>query len=129
MAYSYQSIMQAQMDRLEAEGVQQAAELEAGRLEEDADRVNWAAQRILEIDAQRAQLVVRANHHAAQQRAQPRGNKYGLSHDEIEVARNFTTDPKLTNDDKEKLYAEQRNRYRHARATGEYRDDQGTVRR
>jgi hypothetical protein len=90
---------------------------------------HWAAQRILELDAQKNALAVRANQFAAQQRAEPRGNKYGLSHDEIEVARNFTTDPKLSNDDKEKLYAEQRNRYRHARATGAYRDDQGSIRR
>ena len=129
MAYDYQSIMQSQWERLESEGVQQAAELEAGRIAEDADRVHWAAQRILELDAQKNALAVRANQFAAQQRAEPRGNKYGLSHDEIEVARNFTTDPKLSNDDKEKLYAEQRNRYRHARATGAYRDDQGSIRR
>ena len=129
MAYDYRSIMQAQLQRLDTEGAEQAGELEAARIAEDPDRCNWAAQRILEIDAQRNALAVRANQLDAQQRAQPVRHKYGLSPDEVEVARAATANPKLTHDDKEKLYAEQRNRYRNARATGAYRDDQGSVRR
>jgi hypothetical protein len=129
MAYNYADIMQNQLERLEAEGAQRAAELEAARINEDPDAVHWAAQRILELDSQRNALAVRANQFAAQQRVQPQRHKYGLSPEEIEVARNFTQDPKLSNDDKEKLYAEQRARYRHARATGAYRDDQGRVTR
>ena len=69
MPYDYSSIMTAQWQRLEAEAAEQAAELEAGRHAEDAARTNYAAQRILEIDAQRAALAHRANQYVAQQQA------------------------------------------------------------
>jgi hypothetical protein len=129
VAYNYIDIMQNQLERIDTEAAQRAAELEAARIAEDAAGVDWAAREILRLDADRAQLAVRARDFDARQRAQPQRHKYGLSPDEIEVARNFTTDPKLSNDDKEKLYAEQRNRYRQARANGSYRDDQGRVTR
>lgn len=36
-------------------------------------------------------------------------------------------DPKLSNDDRERIYAENRARYQQARRDGSYRDDQGRI--
>ena len=57
----------------------------------------------------------------------PPGNKYRLSQDEMDIAHgSFGNLPK---EEREKIYFENKQRYQHARATGAYRDDQGTVRR
>ena len=55
--------------------------------------------------------------------------KYGVTPAELPVAKGWTSDPKLSDDDRVRVFVENRQRYRHARATGQYRDDQGTVRR
>jgi hypothetical protein len=59
--------------------------------------------------------------------AAPPTNKYGLTAAEAEVARNWSQDPSLSEHDKMQTYAEQKNRYRHMRQTGEYDDSQGRV--
>lgn len=130
MAYSYEEIMQAQAERLQAEHTQASAELESARLYSDPDGVNAAADRILQIDNSMDALRVRAQRYYSAQQSQPQGNKYGLSPDEIEIARGVASgDRRMSNDERERLYAENKSRYQRMRATGEYRDDQGTVRR
>ncbi|WP_316159802.1 hypothetical protein [Bradyrhizobium sp. SZCCHNRI20481] len=130
MSYSYDEILVAQGQRIEAERAQQVAELEAGRMSEDPDRVNDAANRILELDAQYAALAQRANSYYAQGQAHARqANPHGLNDQEMEVAANFSQDPSLSREQKLEIYARQKARYQHMRRTGEYRDDQGTVRR
>ena len=130
MAYSYEEILQAQAGRLQAEQAQASADLEAARLAGDPDGVNIAADRILQIDLQMNALGGRARQFYSAQQSQPQGNKYGLSADEIELARGVASgDRRMSNDERERLYAENKSRYQRMRATGEYRDDQGTVRR
>jgi hypothetical protein len=129
MPFNYTDIMQSQWERLEAEQAAEAAELEAGRIAEDGFRVENAARRILELDAQRSALAQRANQYASQLQGRPQGNSYGLSDREVEVAKNWTSDPAISTDDRLRTYAEQKQRYQRARMSGEYRDDQGRVTR
>jgi hypothetical protein len=66
----------------------------------------------------------------AQRMPRPDSNKYGLTADEVTIARGIASgDRNMTNDERERCYAEQKAKYQHLRATGEYRDDQGMVRR
>jgi hypothetical protein len=128
MAYSYESIMQAQAQDIEAELAEANAELEAARRVEDPSRVRAASREILRLTAEFRDLGQIANDFYSQQQQQPQGNRFGLSADEIDVAHSHP-DPRMTNEQKQELYAHNRARYQHARATGAYRDDQGTVRR
>jgi hypothetical protein len=127
MPYDYSSIMQASAQRLDAQQAEMVAELEAGRMAEDADRTMYAATRLLEIDAQRVALAERANQYIARQQAQPKGNAYGLSDQELAIAKNSHSGG--TVDERLREYASNKQRLQHMRATGQYRDDQGTVRR
>lgn len=130
MAYSYQAILESQYQSIAEEQAQAAAELEAGRIAEDAYRTKAAADRILDLDKSREMLDRRARGFVQSQQAQPQGNKYGLNNDEVQVARTLSAgSTTMTNDDRERIYAENRAKYRHQRATGEYRDDQGRVTR
>ncbi|WP_316225061.1 MULTISPECIES: hypothetical protein [unclassified Bradyrhizobium] len=128
MSYSYEAILSAQAQRIAAERSQQVAELEAGRMAEDPDRVAYAANRILELDAQEAALAQRANTYYTQAPAM-RQNPHGLTDDEVEVARNSFTrsDMNLSDEQRLELYARQKARLQELRRTGQYRDDQGTV--
>lgn len=58
MAYDYSSMLQAQWERLNEEAATTAAELEAARQKEDSAGTMYAAQRILQIDAERDALGV-----------------------------------------------------------------------
>jgi lipase chaperone LimK len=127
MPYSYDEILSAQNDRINAEQAAATAELESARLNNDAYSVNAAANRILELDVQRNALAARANQYVARQQ-QSHGNRYGLSQDERDVARGSFGDS-MTTEEKERLYAANKQRYEAARMTGAYRDDNGTVRR
>ena len=141
MPYDYSSIMTAQWQRLDAEAAEQAAELEAGRHAEDPHRVNYAAQRILEIDAQRTALAHRANQFVAQQQAPIVGGDdlskrdrdlcrhYRLSPDDLAVAKGWTADDRIPDTQRIEEYLRNKQRYQHARASGEYRDDQGMMKR
>ncbi|WP_316216753.1 hypothetical protein [Bradyrhizobium sp. SZCCHNR3003] len=126
MAWNYNDILVSQGQRLEAERAQALAELEAGRIYEDASLVNTASDNILRIDRDYAQLVRYANNMATQQRA-PR-SQYGLTDAEVEIARTIgETRNDLTDEARERIYAENKARYRQMRATGEYDDTQGRV--
>jgi hypothetical protein len=128
MAYDYSSIMAAQWERLNEEAAQTAADLEAARQREDTNGTMYAAQRILQIDAERDALARRANQYAQQQAyAQQHSNRYGLSDQEIEVAKN--SHGHGTVEERVAEYAANKQKYQHMRATGQYRDDQGTVKR
>jgi hypothetical protein len=130
MAYDHADVIKAQYDRLTSERARAAGDYESARIDEDSHGVMSAADRIVEIDARIGALGQIANNYVAgQQRAQPT-NKYGLSRDEVAVARsNGSGDPRLTNDDRDRIYAEQKSRYQQMRRDGSYRDDQGSVRR
>lgn len=94
----------------------------------DPHGVQYAAERILNLDLQRQALAARAQSYmTAQTVRQMDGNKYGLSQDELDVANSSFSD--LPPEERQRIYAENRARYQHLRATGQYRDDQGSVRR
>jgi hypothetical protein len=54
--------------------------------------------------------------------------KFGISPNELGVAKNWTSAPNLSDDDKVQTYLQNKQRYQYAKATGQYRDDQGTQR-
>jgi hypothetical protein len=132
VAYSYESILTAQFQTIDAEQAQAAADLESARHAEDPDRVNMAANQILQLDMQRAALAQRAQGYSAgQQSAQPR-SRFGLSPEESEIARmlpnqhkDYPKEPFLSDDQKEEIYARQRAKLRAMRANGSYRDQTG----
>lgn len=129
MAFDYAAIMQAQDDRISADQMRATAEFEAARLGEDPEAVMAASQRILELDAQRAALMQRAQQFMASQqnaRSEP-SNKWGLTDEEVEVAK--ASHSAGTTEQRIEEYARNKQRYQSMRASGQYRDDQGTVRR
>ena len=82
MAYSYEAILTANAQDIEAEQMQAAADLEAARHREDADAVRFASRRILDLDGERERLAARANNYYAgqqQHQAQQQRSKYNLS--------------------------------------------------
>ena len=88
MAYDFQSILEAQGERIARDQAIAVADLEAARLSEDPEATNAAAQRILELDTQRVALFQRAQQFTVSQQTQPQGSKWGLSADEVETAKN-----------------------------------------
>jgi hypothetical protein len=125
MAYEYDAIIRAQYETLAQQRAQAAADLEAARMSEDSYSVMDASNRIVDADMRRAQVDQIANRFVASQQA-PRGNQFGLSDTEVEIARGISSgDSSLSNSDRERIYAEGRQKLRHMRATGQYRDDQG----
>jgi len=106
-----------------------AAEYQQAALAEDVDGMAAAAQQMAALRASMRELNSMASEYVATQRQATPSNRYGLSEDEVAIARNWTSDNRMSEDEKLRTYAEQRQRYRQARADGSYRDDQGTVRR
>jgi hypothetical protein len=127
MAYDYSSIMQAQAERIQADAATAAADLEAARHREDSNAVMYHAEQLLTLDAQYAALAQRANTYFAQQQSQPRRHPSGLSDAEIEVAKNSHSHG--TVEDRIREYSANKQKLAYMRATGQYRDDQGTVKR
>jgi hypothetical protein len=84
-----------------------------------------AADRILAIDTMYNALAARANQYMAHQQAQPRGNAYGLSDDEIEVAKNSHSAGSV--EDRIRDYAANKQKLAWMRQTGAYDDSQGKV--
>jgi len=87
MSYSHDAILTAQHERIAQDQAIAVAQLEAARMSEDPDATNAAAQRILELDAQQQALAARAQQFARAQQSQPQGSQYGLSPEEVEIAR------------------------------------------
>jgi len=127
MAFSHDAAIKARIEHHQEEYAQANAEYEAARLAEDSQGVHQAAERMEKAEHHLHSLNRIASNYVAQQQRQPQGNAYGLSNEEIEVAKN--THSGGTVDDRIKEYAQNKAKYQHMRSTGEYRDDQGTVRR
>ena len=129
MAFNHEQIVRAQYEQLTSERARAMAELESARLREDEYGTMSAASAILEADQKLGALGNIAANLAAQQQ-QPPGNRYGLTHDEVEIAHSLAqNDHRFSDDQREAIYAQNRARYQHARRTGAYRDDQGRVTR
>ena len=127
MPFNHDDVIKAQYETLAAERARAAGEYEAARLSDDGDGTMSASSRLLEIDARVAALDRVTNQYVRQQTQQPQGNRYGLSPTEVEVAHNSHSGG--TREERERSYAEQKAKLQHMRQTGQYRDDQGTVRR
>jgi hypothetical protein len=123
MAYEYRDIINAQFQNIDAAQAQAAADLESARHAEDADRVNEAANVILQLDLQRNALRERAQGYNAAQQSAPQ-NRYGLSQEEREIAHASFTDrkdmPPMSLEDRERAYAVSKNKYRSMLANGSY---------
>ena len=127
MAYSYQQILQSQYEAKAGERALALADLEAARINEDPSGTMDAANRILEVDKSVTALDRIAQTYIAGQQQQPQGNRWNLSAEEVEVAK--ASHSAGTAEERIEEYARNKQRYRHMRQTGEYRDDQGSVRR
>lgn len=128
MAYDHEAVIKAQYQQLANDRAQAVAEYESGRINEDGSSVMYAADRILEVDQKRQALDNIARNYVASQQ-QPQGNQFGLSRDEQDIAHGIGSgDPNLTNQERERAYAHNKEKLRYLRATGQYRDDQGTSR-
>jgi hypothetical protein len=139
VAFTYEDTLKDQWQILEAERAEALAEYERARTSEDALGVREAGRAILRIDNEKAALAQVANRLVANQMPPPLGSdqmsrrdaelaqKFGLSANEIGVAKNWTSDASLSDEAKVQGYVQQRQRYRHMRATGEYDDSQGKV--
>jgi hypothetical protein len=129
MAYDHESVILAQYKQLAADRAQAVADYELGRTTEDEYGTMYAADRILQVDQKRMALDRIAHNYVAEQ-TQPQANQYGLSKDEQDIARGmFGSDRGMTDEQRDRIYAENKAKLKHLRATGQYRDDQGSVRR
>jgi hypothetical protein len=130
MAFDNSAIIKAQYQQLQADRAQAYADLEAQRHAENEFGTMNAANAILEADAKLAALDRVANNYVVGQSRAQAQNRYGLSKEEQEVAHGLASgDRTMTNDQREQTYAANKEKLRHMRATGEYRDDQGRVSR
>ena len=86
-----------------------------------------ASQNLAALRVQRSEYVSMSNQHAASMRPARGASRYGLSPIEVEIAHNSHSGG--SKEDREKSYAENRDRLRRMRASGEYSDSQGSVRR
>jgi hypothetical protein len=142
MAFTYESILTDTEERLLARRSQQVLELEAARHREDTDATRYAADAILAIDNDLDRLNRTAQSYINSMQPQTYGfgddiprkhielaQRHGVSPDRIGVALNWTTDPNMSDEDKVRTYMENTRRLAHDRATGRYRDDQGSVKR
>jgi hypothetical protein len=113
------------------------------RLAGDMDAMAASAQRIAGMRATTRELGAMAQEELNRRAAPPQiagaddmsrrdiglCQKFGISPNELGVAKNWTSDPKMSDEAKISTYLENRARLQHARATGAYRDDQGRVTR
>ena len=138
MAYSHRDVIQAQADSLAAQRLRALNDYEAARISEDNDATMYAADQIVELDARAAALGRIAQNLAAGSRQAPlagedemsRGDAalarhYGLTGTQLSVAKNWTSDSRMTDETKVRTYIENAHRLRADRASGRYRDDQG----
>ena len=127
MAYSYEDIIRSQYEAKHTEKAQALADLEAARVAENAFDTMAAANRIVEIDKSVSAIDRIAHQYVASQQAQPQGNRWNLSTEEMEIAKGSHSGG--TVEERIEEYARNKQRYRQARADGSFRDDQGRVTR
>lgn len=94
----------------------------------DVDEQVRASQALAALRVTMKEYDAMARDHARTQQA-PQGNKWGLSNDESEIARNSFGSQDLTNDQREEIYARNKAKYRSMLADGTYSNSQGSVRR
>lgn len=133
MAWTYADTIAAKWQQNEVEQKRAVAEIDAAHVNEDWGSLELATDRLRHAENEARWLSQKANAlHQMQHQAAPR-NKHGFSNTEVDIALNSFQDrpdlPHLTRDQKLDLYAANKQRYWQMRNSGQYRDDQGTVRR
>jgi hypothetical protein len=107
---------------------EQALDIRRAEANGDTYAARTASQNLASLRLQRNEYVAMSNAHAASLRPAPGASRYGLSKDEQEIAAGISgSDPRLSREDRERIYLEGKQKLRHMRQTGEYRDDQGRV--
>ena len=142
MAFDHKDVIQAQYQQIAADRAAAVGSYESSRLNEDSDGTMSAANAIIEADARLAALNRIANNLTAGSRQAPLAGEdemsrsdaalarhYGLTGTQLAVAKGWTSDNRMSDEAKVRTYIENTNRYRQARASGQYRDDQGSIRR
>ncbi|AWM07628.1 hypothetical protein [Bradyrhizobium symbiodeficiens] len=89
----------------------------------DIEGMAAAAQQWAGLRASARELDIMAREASAAQQPRADASKYGLTPDEVAIARGMSSgDRNLSNDERERTYAEQKHRYQTMRANGTYRD-------
>ena len=127
MPYDHGAVIKAKYEQLQAELAYANGRYESGRLSDDPDTTLQAASELIDVNQKIAALDRIAQTYVRQTQQQPQGNKFGLSPTEVEIAHNSHSGG--TREERERSYSEQKAKLQHMRQTGQYRDDQGTVRR
>ena len=126
MAYEWDAAFRDKYQRIAAEQTQLAADMTAGMVNEDDATIRHCTDRILYLDGELEKLQRREQGFIQQQQQRAyQANPYGLSETEVEIAKNSHTMRGVSEEDKIRDYAKNRDKLRHWRATGQYRDDQG----
>jgi hypothetical protein len=85
-----------------------------------------ASQALASLRVQKNEYIAMSTQHAASLRPAPGSSRYGLSKDEQTIAHGISGgDSRLTKEDRERIYLENKQKLAQARADGSYRDDQG----
>ena len=126
MAYRHDDVIKAKSEQLQADYAEANAQYESARVSEDGHGVMAASDRMLEIEHKMNSLGRIAQTYVASQQ-QPVQRPFGLSDQELEIARNSHSNG--TPDERVAEYAKNKNKLQNMRASGQYRDDQGSVRR
>jgi hypothetical protein len=93
----------------------------------DVDGMASAAMEMAGLEATAREFNNLANRAANPQQGAGAVDRWGLNADEREVAKNWTNDPDVSEDQKFRTYAEQKQKYQYQRQAGIYRDDQGRI--
>ena len=135
MAWTYEESLAASYQANQIEQRRALTELDAAHQCEDWAGLEHAKARLREAEGEERWLREKAQNLQRQQQAAqaaPR-NKHGFSNTEVDVALNSFQDrpdlPRLTREQKLDLYQANKQKYWAMRNSGQYRDDQGTVRR
>jgi hypothetical protein len=137
MAWTYADILKARYTDIESEQVDINASIERARVYEDAEGLASALERHDANQGRLRSLNEAVSLMQRQQQPQAAGfgddvperhrelaQQYGLSPQQIGVA---TQDPNISDEVKVKRYCENVNELARMRASGQYRDDQGTT--
>lgn len=130
MPISHDDALRSKFSVLELEKQRALADYEEARLADNEYGVAYASDTLLEIQNKLDALHRIGSNYVLAQQTQQQGNRYGLSADEVAIANGIAgNDPHMSNDQRQQLYLQQKQKLNFMRATGQYRDDQGTVKR
>lgn len=130
MAIDVGKVHARSMESFQAAFAEESAAYQRAMLSGDVDEAARAASTMAGLRATVSQLNSMAQEAYAASAPRADANKYGLSPDEVTIARGLASnDRNMSNDERERTYAEQKYKLQRMRADGTYRDDQGSVRR